>query len=592
MHRRIAVVVTAAAALAMALAGATAGGVRAADQVTLTVGLMQDIDSPNVTAGYLVSSFELWNMQYAALTDKAADDFATTPGLAEKWTSSSDGLTWTYTLREGLKWSDGTSLTADDVAWTINTSRDQGWINHSSVTANLTATAKDDRTVEVVTSVPDPKLPTLDVYILPKHIWEKPAEGDITTYEALDGVGSGPFTLSQRNAGQDWTMVANPNFWRGKPSIDQVVFRVFSEGSAMVAALESGEIDFVHDVPSELFDGLKDKPDIKTVVGNQGGFNELAMNGMQGGLGDGHPALQDLTVRHAIAKAIDRAALLERVANGQGQLVGTIGVSPDPAWNPEIPADIRLDYDPDGAKKLLDDAGYVDADGDGVRDMPDGSRPLRFRYAELSDSDSAGPTRELITGWLKEIGIDTEVSTYDQTQLTDVIAAGEYDLFAWGWTPFVDPDPQLSYFTCAQLTTDIESVGYNDANWCDPAYDELYTKQNQELDRAKRIEIVHEMLLKFYSEGTYVVLYHSADTQAYRTDRFSGWLQQPKGTGPVLFSNTSPTWWNLQVVSGGGDGGGGLSPAVIAAIVGGVVAAIAASFAAMRSRRQRQDDEE
>lgn len=592
MHRRIAAAVTAAAALAVAIAGTAVGGVRAAEQVTLTVGLMQDIDSPNVTAGYLVSSFELWNMQYAALTDKAADDFATIPGLAEKWVSSGDGLTWTYTLREGLKWSDGTPLTADDVAWTINTSRDQGWINHSSTTANLTATAKDARTVEVSTSVPDPKLPTLDVYILPKHIWEKPAEGDITTYEALDGVGSGPFTLSKRNAGQDWTMVANPNFWRGTPQIDQVVFRVFSEGSAMVAALESGEIDFVHDVPSELFDGLKGKPDIQTVVGNQGGFNELAMNGMQGGLGDGHPALQDLTVRHAIAKAIDRAALLERVANGQGSLVGTIGVSPDPAWTPEIPADISLDYDPEGAKKLLDDAGYVDADGDGVRDMPDGSRPLKFRYAELSDSDAAGPTRELITGWLKEIGIETEVSTYDQTQLTDVIAAGEYDLFAWGWTPFVDPDPQLSYFTCAQLTTDLESVGYNDANWCDPKYDELYAKQNQELDRAKRIEIVHEMLLHFYTESTYVVLYHSADTQAYRTDRFSGWLQQPKGTGPVLFSNTSPTWWNLQPSAGGGDGGGGLNPAVIAAIVGGVVAAVAAAFAASRSRRQRQDDEE
>ena len=164
-------------------------------QITLTVGLIQDLDSPNVTAGYLVSSYELWNLQYATLTDKAADDFETIPGLAESWEASDDGLTYTYTLREGLTWSDGEPLTAEDIAWTINTSRDQEWINHSATTVNLDATAIDDRTVQIVSSVPDPKLPTMDVYIVPKHIWETRSEGEIDTYDALDGVGSGPFTL-------------------------------------------------------------------------------------------------------------------------------------------------------------------------------------------------------------------------------------------------------------------------------------------------------------------------------------------------------------------------------------------------------------
>ena len=146
-------------------------------QITLTVGLLQDLDSPNVTAGYLVSSFELWNLQYATLTDKAADDFATIPGLAESWEASDDGLTYTYTLREGLQWSDGEPLTAEDIAYTINTSRDEEWINHSATTVNLDATAIDDRTVQIVTSVPDPKLPTMDVYIVPKHIWETAVGG-------------------------------------------------------------------------------------------------------------------------------------------------------------------------------------------------------------------------------------------------------------------------------------------------------------------------------------------------------------------------------------------------------------------------------
>ena len=98
--------------------------------VVLRVGLRQPWTTLNVTAGFEVAEYEIWNLQYATLTDKAADDFSTIEGLAESWEASNDGLTYTYTLREGLLWSDDTPLTAEDIAWTINTSRDQGWSNH------------------------------------------------------------------------------------------------------------------------------------------------------------------------------------------------------------------------------------------------------------------------------------------------------------------------------------------------------------------------------------------------------------------------------------------------------------------------------
>ncbi len=560
--------------------------------VTLTVGLLQDIDSPNVTAGYLVSSYEVWNLQYATLTDKAAADFATEPGLAESWTASDDGLTYTYTLREGLLWSDGTPLTADDVAWTVNTSRDQGWMNHSSITANLTATAVDARTVTITSSVPDPKLPTMDVYILPKHIWEEQAAGDITTYDALDGVGSGPFTLQEWKSGQSWTMKANPNYWKGAPAIDQVIFRVFTNADAMVAALKKGEIDAANAVPSSAFADLQSTEGIQAIFGTQGSMSELAMNGMGGGLGDGHPALQDVAVRHAIHHAIDKQVLFDRVINGYGVQGTTLSVSPDPAWKPAIPEAEQYTYDPAKAQQLLDDAGYVDTNGDGVREMPGGGQELVFRYAERSESEVAAPIRELITGWLEQIGIGTEVSVFDDTQLTDVVASGEYDLFVWGWTPFVDPDPMLSYFRCEQLTTSLDAYGYNDANWCSDEYDALYTQQNQELDRTKRIELVHQMLRLFYDQSTYVVLFEDAELQAYRTDRFSGWTRQPAETGPVLFSNTSPTYANLVPVDGGGNDEGGMSTAVlVAVIVGAVVAAGVSVLQITRSRSSRDERE-
>ena len=582
-----------AVALAVAVVGGSAGMSAGADDaapVTLTVGVIQDLDTPNVTAGVLVSSYELWNLQYATLTDKAAADFATQPGLAESWDVGDGGLSYTYHLRAGLTWSDGEPLTADDIAYTINTSRDQGWLNHSATTANLEATVIDPATVKITSSVPDPKLPTMDVYIVPKHIWEKLSPDEVTTYDALDGVGSGPFTLTEWKSGQSWTMKANPNYWGGTPKIDQVVFRVFTNPDAMVAALEKGEIDAANSIPSSAFERLGTTADIQTVNGLQGGFTELAMNGMQGGLGDGHPALQDPVVRHAVQQAIDKNALVDRVLQGLGKPGLTLSVSPDPAWQPSISTADQYGYDPAVANAALDDAGYLDADGNGVREMPGGGQELTFRYAERSESDVAEPVRELITGFLKAIGIGTDVSVYDDSQLTDVIASGKYDMFVWGWTPFVDPDPMLSYFTCAQLTTDVASIGYNDANWCSTEYDDMYTAQNQELDRTKRIGIVHDMLKLFYEESTYVVLFEDADLQAYRTDRFEGWTKQPADTGPVLFTNSSPTYVNLVPIAGGGSSDGGLGTGAIIGIIAGGIAVLAIGGGLLVRSKKSQDE--
>ena len=99
--------------------------------VSLTVALQQDIDSMNPLVGVNVSSYEVWNLQYATLTDKAAKDFSTIPGLAESWKGSKDGLTWTYTLRANLKWSDGKPLTSDDVVFTINRAHKEEWLNYT-----------------------------------------------------------------------------------------------------------------------------------------------------------------------------------------------------------------------------------------------------------------------------------------------------------------------------------------------------------------------------------------------------------------------------------------------------------------------------
>ncbi len=580
--------------LAVALVAVAVASAAEGDKVVFTVGLTNDVDTLNPVVGVEVPDYEVWNIQYATLTDKAASDFRTIPGLAESWQASNGGKTYTYTLRDGLTWSDGTALTADDVAYTVNRARKEQWLNYSSTVANITATAPDARTVVLTSSVPDPKLPTMDVYIVPKHIWEKLDAKAVTKYPALDGVGSGPFTLAELKRGQFWRLKVNPGYWgwHGQaPKVDEVVFRLFNNADAMVAALKKGEIDAAHDVPTQSFKSLESTAGIVTVRGEQGGFVEIALNGGQG-LKQGNPALSDLRFRQAIAHAIDKQTLVDKVLVGLGRPGTTISPSANPKWIPSIPASEQYGFDLGKAKALLDAAGYKDGNGDGIRELP-GGRSIVLDYLVRSESQTAAQDAEFVSGWLKEIGIGTKLITVNDSKLTEVIGKGEYDLFEWGWTPFVDPDPELSYFTCGQLSKDPQNPTnyYNDANWCSPAYDADYKAQKVELDPAKRLAIVHRMLKTFYDAAVYNVLWYDADLQAYRTDRFTGWIRQPAGTGPVLFSNTSPTYAALTPVASSSSGGGGLSTGAIAGIVVAVIAALAGA-ALLLTRRRSADERE
>jgi peptide/nickel transport system substrate-binding protein len=567
------------------------------ERVVMTVGIPQSLDSANVTVGVTVAAYEVWNLQFATLTDKAADDFSTIPALAESWDESNDGQTYTYHLRDGLLWSDGEPLTADDVVYTIDRANEEGWFNHTATTQNLTAEAIDDQTVEITSSVPDPKLPTMDIYIVPKHIYEEISADDLGSYEALDGVGSGPFHLTDYTRGQSWTMEANPNWWGGETYIDEVVFRPFANPDAMVTALQRGEIDAAHNIPAGAVPVLEDEPDIEVIEGQQGGFDELALNAGGGPVPGGHPALEDLAVRQAVNYAIDKEAIVDRVYDGLAEPATTMSPSPDPQWIPDIPEEDQYTFDPDRANELLDEAGYEDTDGDGVREMPGGGEPLNFRYAVRSESEIAQPVAELVTGWLSDVGIDTTTEQFNDTQLTPFIGRGEWDMFVWGWTPFVDPDPQLSYFQCDQTVQDADDPTnyYNDANWCSEEYDELYVEQNQELDHERRVELVHEMLTLFYEDASYVVLDYAPDLQAYRTDRFQGWVRQPADTGPVIFSNTSPSYALLEPVAAADgadddDGGGTNTGLIIVIAVLGVLVIGGGAFAL--GRRGSADDRE
>jgi peptide/nickel transport system substrate-binding protein len=573
------IAVAATLALLVALAVAAGAPAKGDQKTTVTVATIREVDTLNPSIGALVFDYEVWNQVFPTVTRKAASDFATTPGIASSWSSSDGGRTYTYKIRPDLKWSDGQPLTADDAAYTINRSRKEQWLNYTSFTGDLVATAPNPTTLVVHSTSPDPKLPSLgDTYIVPKHVWDKIPADQVSKYDALEGTGGvagGPYVLTEVKKGQFVRMEANPNWWQGKPKVDEVIIRQFNNADAMVAALKNGEVDAVYEVPAGSFNSLKGLDNIETTPAIQGSFNELALNGGDG-LAKPHPALLDPKVREAIAYAIDRATIVDKVYSGNAQVATTIAPSADPAWIPKIPKSQQWTFDLAKANKILDDAGYKDTNGDGIREMPGGGQSLVFSYAQRSDSEVAAPIEEYLSGWFKKIGIGLKVRLYSDNQLTPLVGKGDYDMFVWGWTPYVDPDPQLQDFTCGQISKDPKDPSNyaNDANYCDPTYDKLYEAQRVELNPQKRMRIVHELLTRFYRSGVYDALVYEPDLDAYRTDRVSGWLKQPEPNGPVVFSNTSPSYANLTPVASSSSGGGGLSTAAIVAIIVAAAAAL------------------
>ena len=263
--------------LGAALVIPTTAAARGDKKVTFTVGQLQNIDSLNVTTGALALDFEVWNLIWPTLTNMAAKDFSAEPGMAESWTSSNDGLTWTYKMRSGMKWSDGEPMTADDVKYTIDRANEEQWATYITTTGNLTAKVVDDSTLELTSSVPDPRLPALGMYVIPKHIYEKVSKDDMPNYPADDKIGGGPFMLDEVQ--KEFTrLVRNPNWYGKKPAMDEVILRFYADSNAQFQALKSGEIDAVDGVPEQSYATLDDSGNITGIAGNQGLFYELAMN--------------------------------------------------------------------------------------------------------------------------------------------------------------------------------------------------------------------------------------------------------------------------------------------------------------------------
>jgi len=575
----------------------TTGPTGGDEKVTWTLGSEDDIDSFNPFVA-VASGYTIFAMTYDYLLTYDAATLERAPGLAESWETSDDGLTWTFHIREGVVWHDGEPLTANDVAYTYNRVID----NHEGAFFSYlrlveSVIAEDDTTLVIQTSKPTPQMLSILIPILPEHVWSDIPEEEAKTYENIPLVGSGPFELAEYEPGQFALLEANEDYWAGAPHVDEIIYRVFNNQDAAVEALKVGEIDAIDAMEPNLFQSLEG---IDTITQNPAdiiAFDEIAFN--TGALqGDGHPALQDVRVRQAIAHAIDKETLIDRVLLGYGTIGSTIVTPAAGAVHYEPTEDEIFDFDIAQANQILDDAGYADTDDDGIREMPNGGEPLEFRYFVRSNNNNTVKVSQFVQGWLEQIGIATEITSLNDNKLTDVIIDGNYDIFHWGWFGDVDPDFILSVMTCAQrpeLNDEGRNVGgiWSDSYYCNETYDRMFVEQKTILDPAGRQAVIHEMQRMVLADAPYVVLWYGKNLQAYRNDTFTGYVSSPAPNGDIFgifYANDS--LYSIRPVSEGTESAQsearGISAGVWIGIVVGVLA-IVGVVVLMRRRRSEED---
>ena len=503
----------------------------------LRIGWAGSPDTINPGTAVLSEAYTIFALVYDTIYEYQLDGTYTLD-VAESADVSEDGLTWTFTIRDGIQFHDGEPMTAEDVAFSVNLYKNNtDYIYLNSYTTNFdTVEATDDSTVVITLLEPVPNMDYLlsYLYIVPEHVWAENADAPASTeFENLEMIGTGPFRMIEYSLNEFVHLGANKEHFQNPPKVDEVIFQTYESPDVLVQSLTSGQVDMITEMPATAVETLRADPNVELITGAPFApsvadviFNQADPENCPtdaGGICTGHPALRDRSVRLALAHATDKQKLIDIVLLG----FGTPGLTLIPdglgLWYNDTLVDYA--YSVETANQILDDAGYVDTDGDGVREMPDGSQPLNFRMHWPSDSIDAPRQAELLSEMWGEVGVTLELQAIDPDALTaECCPAFDFDIILWGWGSDPDPNLLLSVYSTEEIPN-----GYNETGYSNPAYDELHAQQGTELDPARRQEIVWEMQEIVFNDVVYIIPYYEQAIQAYRVDKFTGWItDQPK----------------------------------------------------------------
>jgi peptide/nickel transport system substrate-binding protein len=494
---------------------------------TLRIQAQTAFSTFNPFTAYFDGDLEVLNNIYPQLT-AINETGQAVPYLATRWSISADKLTWTFTIKSGLKWSDGKPVTAADAAWTLNL------IMHNSVAATAngalvsgfkTVTAPNATTLVITTTQPEANiLYNLNtIPIVPQHIWaSEVSKLNSFKNQSTPVVGYGPWQLTGYVPNQYATLTANDGFFMGAPKFHTLIIQYFSNSDAMVAALRSGQLDAIeYNLTAPQFNSLKSVKDITVYPQVSSAWTAIELNPgaqTQSGkhFGNGNPALTDPRVRDAIELALNKQELVSKVWDGlavpgSGYLTPAY---PQYVWKP--PASQSLAYNPAKANALLTAAGYK-MGPNGIRIDPKTHKPLNLRLGIHSDEASDAAMAPYIVEWLKAIGIQVTIDSMSFNQLNTDLPEGNWDMLSDTWSTGPDPTFLLSIQTCGDLPTTLSQPGNTDSFFCNKTFDQLYNQQGSEFNTAQRVQTIDQMQQILYQNAVDVILYYPDFLSAVRT---------------------------------------------------------------------------
>jgi peptide/nickel transport system substrate-binding protein len=503
------------AALALSACGGERSGEQAADEGgepeqggTAVIAVLSDFQAFNpVTNTHLTSDDVIKHMLFTPLI-QYDEELNPQPWLAERWELSDTSVT--FHLRRDVRWHDGPPVTARDVKFTFDLAKDPETASLlGSAYMNLVreATVVDSFTVRFGFDTPHAQ--ALDGFWwppLPSHLLEGVAAAELSQHAFnRQPVGSGPFRFGEWRAAQSLTLVANPDHapsLGGPPHLERVVFRIVPEATTMVTELINGTADMI---------GYTLLPDQAAQIRDQRGaelrhypsreFTFFAWNHTR-------PLFSDARVRRAMTMAIDRQQIIDGLL--QGFAVPATGMIP--SWSPMHPGLEPLPHDPAGARRLLEEAGWSDSNGDGLLDR--GGQPLRFNLTINSANRLHADIAQVMQQQLRQVGVDVQIRPQEFQSLLQGYKAREYDAVLANWsldTFKVDPSP---LFSCAQARVDGSA---NRTGYCNPQADALMERGLRTTDPAEARQLWADYSRVLQQDQPLTFLY---------------WIEDLSGVGP------------------------------------------------------------
>jgi peptide/nickel transport system substrate-binding protein len=422
------------------------------------------------------------------------------PDLAEGWVMVDD-RTYLFTLKPNQFWHDGRAITTNDVLFTIGLLQDPTIADIPglrSIWSEVAVEQVDDYTVRF--SLPQPLAPFLDnttLGLLPQHIYaETPPLELVTQPLTQTPIGSGPMQVSEVTA--EYVRLTPSRFYAGPtPYISTLEFRFYPDYQRLVAAFDAGEIDGISRVLPADIQAAAARDDLQLFSSVESGYEDVLFN-----LGNPNtPFFQDKRVRQALLYAVDREALAADALSGQAVVAHSLLTPENWAYNPNV---THYGYDPDRAAALLDEAGWRDSDGDGIRDR-EGS-PLAFVLLVEDDNLHRAIGEQLAAFW-RAVGVDAQVTPVLLSgMVADFLAPRTFEAALTDWDQAGDPDPYPQWHS-SQITG-----GQNYAGWNHAEVDALLEQGRQTTDLAQRRALYHQFQAIYAEELPSLPLYYPVYT--------------------------------------------------------------------------------